>query len=664
MASHGAAWLYAAGMNNTGQLGVHKKPPNKTDSEEELQLVDLQAIFGKYHSKVIVSSIACGSAHTLMCVLPMGELFAWGSNSYGQLGKDCEEVNFSFAPIVVSQLQGSTIIGASAGENHSAVVVDDKSVWCWGCNIDGQVGVPRLPSGSLKKPAVCNPVKVSALSGQQVFQVGCGANHTAALCVTGAQFVKQSSDGIFHRLYYGCVYTWGGNRCGQLGHASADPMESRIERIVQPVDGMEDAKIVGIACGHFHMLAVQEDGGLWAWGFGEDGRLGIGSTITQPVPVRIPAVPHLSSKIVQIHCGGAHSLALTDDGTLLAWGRGKEGQLGHGDTKSRSKPAVVKHFSESGKVVVQASAGNISTGALTRQGRIYTWGCTRHGESALLPKVAKGMLSAEGHSVYCGYHTMFMVMKSFVKTAQLDYTLQKEWEEEMQLYDENMAKVEERKQHQLELMITPRDRMRRGRPQRKFHASTPRICQKQISSAPVTARILSLESPRAPHPAAGTPEALSRRAGRVRGAQTARGLMPAPGRRAHPREVRTASAATAGGFELPQPQDADGRPWTTEPTSMQRDQAGSRAGGAYDMDALLSSATGKGHAVEGRSSIRRFLKATGATQNMDFQQRWAGLMQAEFGAADMFADNMPSGQTEMFTEGDLLEIGRKTRQFR
>lgn len=93
--------------------------------------------------------------------------------------------------------------------------------------------------------------------------------------------------------------------------------------------------------------------------------------------------------------------------------------------------------------------------------------------------------------MYCGYHTVFMVMKSFVKTGQLDYNLHKEWEEEKALYEQNMLQAEERARNRLERMISPRKASTTGSFQRTAqHHATQRHCMKQVASAPVTARIL------------------------------------------------------------------------------------------------------------------------------------------------------------------------------
>jgi len=561
----------------------------------------------------------------------------------------------SFSPIRVSQLLGNTIVEIAAGENHSVAVVDDKEVYCWGCNRDGQLGLPQLPAGSLKHPAVPAPTKVDYLSGKQIFQVSCGASHTAALCVTGARFVKQSSDGIFHRLYYGEIFTWGGNRCGQLGHPRAKRSETRPEMLIRRVSGMAEARIVRMASGHFHMMALQEDGVLWGWGFGEEGRLGTGREDSYPTAVRVPPIPGLKeNRIVKVHCGGSHSMALTDDGKLYTWGRNREGQLGHGDTRNRLRPTLVSHFAQGGRQVVHVSGGNINTGALTRNGRIFTWGCTRHGESATIPKVAKGMLSAEGHSVHCGYHTTFMVMRSMAKKGPLDHNSQQEYEGEMELFRANEERIAERERHRVErIILTPKDTQFQPRANRP--TSTHRVCQKQASSAPVTVRILSLDKRAAKTQGRG---ASSRREGSSITSEGSSGRQP--GRRGE-EQGRPWTSGVDGGLAPPHRR----RIATSHGEKRPQAEGVRGKGEAYQlrMDEILERPT----TLPGdRIPLHRFLQGTGATGRGDFQERWAGLLEAEMGGggAEMYMAKIPNPYDGPFGERELLEIGRATQSFR
>lgn len=79
---------------------------------------------------------------------------------------------------------------------------------------------------------------------------------------------------------------------------------------------------VAISGGNDHSLALKADGSLWAWGSGDSGRLGDGTTETRLTPIRI------GDGYVAISAGGYHSLALKSDSSLWAWGANGSGRLG------------------------------------------------------------------------------------------------------------------------------------------------------------------------------------------------------------------------------------------------------------------------------------------------------------------------------------------------
>src|SRR5207249_2552057 len=114
------------------------------------------------------------------------------------------------------------------------------------------------------------------------------------------------------------AWSWGDNSAGQLGDGSG----SNSPRPVQ-VAGLTG--VIAIAAGGWHSLALTNDHTVWAWGLNENGQLGIGATApSQTKPVQLPGL----SNVVQIAAGFRHSLALTHDLTVWAWGDNSNGQLG------------------------------------------------------------------------------------------------------------------------------------------------------------------------------------------------------------------------------------------------------------------------------------------------------------------------------------------------
>jgi len=131
-------------------------------------------------------------------------------------------------------------------------------------------------------------------------------------------------------------------------------------------------------------------GAAWSWGYGACGRLGHGDEQDQLLPKKVEALP--DRRVVAVSAGGAHSLALTADGTVWSWGGGGFGQLGHGDQQHQWQPKEVEAFAT--QRVVATSAGTDLCIAITSDGAIFTWGEGRHGclghgvdlSNQLLPK--------------------------------------------------------------------------------------------------------------------------------------------------------------------------------------------------------------------------------------------------------------------------------------
>jgi alpha-tubulin suppressor-like RCC1 family protein len=131
-----------------------------------------------------------------------------------------------------------------------------------------------------------------------------------------------------------------------------------------------------IAVGAFHNLALSESGKVWAWGNNEYGQLGTGDTQPRSTPVAVKNLRGLD--LVDIAAGGWHSVALTADGEVYGWGRGEHGRLGFGDDKSSKMIPQKVHTLES-EFIVQVSCGGTHSVALTNDGRIFSYGRGDHG---------------------------------------------------------------------------------------------------------------------------------------------------------------------------------------------------------------------------------------------------------------------------------------------
>lgn len=131
-------------------------------------------------------------------------------------------------------------------------------------------------------------------------------------------------------------------------------------------------QFVQVSAGYNHVLALAQDGTVWAWGTGDHGQLGTGGTYDSTLPVYVP----LSAKAKQVEAtSGGSSLVLLEDGSVWAWGRNTFGQLGDGSTTERYSPVQV--IFPAGVTI--GALGDLSNAlyasyAITPTGTLYSWG--------------------------------------------------------------------------------------------------------------------------------------------------------------------------------------------------------------------------------------------------------------------------------------------------
>ncbi len=321
-----------------------------------------------------------------MAVRSDGTVWAWGSNSYGQLG-DGTTTSRS-APVQVNGLSGGLLSpqGLAAGSGRSLAVRPSGALVTWGRNdADLQTGVSvsrRLPGAvtgilNITRIAAGNAHSLVARSdgallawGQNSYgQLGDSTtiSRSAPTVVSGLTNADLLSAAGFHSLAVrsdGTVWTWGANYSGQLGDGTTTSRNTPVQ-----VSGL--VGIVGIAAGG-HSLAVRSDGTVWAWGSNSSGQLGDGTTSNRNTPVQVSGLVG----IVSIAAGNSHSLAVRSDGTVWAWGSNYLGQLGDGTTIDRSVPVRVLTLAG----VALVAAGSTHSLVLDRDGSVWSWGDNGYGQ--------------------------------------------------------------------------------------------------------------------------------------------------------------------------------------------------------------------------------------------------------------------------------------------
>jgi alpha-tubulin suppressor-like RCC1 family protein len=262
------------------------------------------------------------------------------------------------------------------GSRQSLAVTSDGALFTWGWNQKWSLGLGHQEGAKTAQ-------RVEALEGVHVVQARCSyAFPLRVLCALAhAPRCAQACWGGWHGLAVtasGEAYAWGGNENMQAGAADAPS-----DAVPLPARVLPALRVLQVAAGAMHSLALVEGGDVWGWGqplttwappAGGDSSNLYGK---QRAPVRVAG----AAGVVRIAAGAFHNLALTGGGHVLAWGNADYGQLGLGSTNHCAEPAVVQELSRAG--VTALAAGGWHSAALTAGGVVYVWGRGEHGRLGL-----------------------------------------------------------------------------------------------------------------------------------------------------------------------------------------------------------------------------------------------------------------------------------------
>jgi uncharacterized repeat protein (TIGR02543 family) len=308
----------------------------------------------------ITDSNYYGGISTQLRIAMAGPAVAWGLGTSGQLGNGA--LTNSTVPVAIitsGVLAGKTITAVAGGVDHSYALTSDGLVYAWGDDSLGQLGDNGTGHSDVPVMVYTNGV----LSGKRITAIVSGQSHALAL----------SADGK--------LFAWGWNMSLQLGNGTS--VASTNVPVAVDMSGVLAGKtVVALGAGNMHNLVATSDGSLFAWGYGENGQLGNGAMTNSGTPVAVNMSGALSGKSVIAASGGwEHSVALTADGLVYAWGYGDLGQFGNGAFTNSSLPvAVSTNGALSGKTVVAIGSGEFHCLAVGSDGRVYSWGPNPAGE--------------------------------------------------------------------------------------------------------------------------------------------------------------------------------------------------------------------------------------------------------------------------------------------
>jgi alpha-tubulin suppressor-like RCC1 family protein len=322
-------WLW--GRNDWGQLG---------DNTTIFRSSPVQTVSGGSDWRQAVRGISTSSGG----IKVDGTLWTWGRGSFGERG-DNSTVAFRSSPT-------QTIAGGydwkqtAMGENFTAAIKTDGTLWTWGRNYFGQLGDNTKIHRS-------SPVQILG-GGTNWRQVSLGKECAASIKTDGT------------------LWVWGRNIGGGLGDNTVIDKSSP----VQTISGGTNWKQVSAGGYSSYCMAIKTDGTLWTWGANGYGNLGDNTIVNKSSPVQILGGGTNWKQVPVNSCSGTSS-AIKNDGTLWTWGSGLQGQLGADFTGSRSSPIQTIAGGNNWKQVAIGSNGQV---ALKTDGTVWTWGSNQYAD--------------------------------------------------------------------------------------------------------------------------------------------------------------------------------------------------------------------------------------------------------------------------------------------
>ena len=339
-------YIYAWGKNKYGELGINNARTSLFPSPVSSLKLSL------------INQVASGGRNSMILTTD-GQLLVCGSNIFNLLASNAKIQNNEvyqkvFKSIKFFEENEEKIKEIAVAEFHSLALNENGEIYGWGGNLYNKLGQTNglcgLPSKIFIK--------------RKIVSIACGDYHSCAL----------SENGV--------LYTWGGGgesyNKGQCGQGSKKDVESpkKVEFFTK-----KGLHVVKVACGGYHTIVMDEKNELYGFGKGVFGQCGYGQNEDTDIPKKINFNDKNLNKIIDIKCGGEHSLFLSDNGKVYSCGHGYFGQLGLGNNKNVKSPILVNSLSN--KNIIEIAAGWSHSLALTDSGFVYSAGCGKFGELGL-----------------------------------------------------------------------------------------------------------------------------------------------------------------------------------------------------------------------------------------------------------------------------------------
>ena len=289
------------GDNSRGQLGNS----STTNSHDPVEVTGINT----------ATRLSTAAGNHTCAVLEDGTIKCWGSNYTGKLGNGSDDFK-SHIPVEVTGI--TTASQVSAGRHHTCALLEDKTNWCWGSNISGQLGDGTVTQSNIPVLVLGVVPPANPLPQIRHQKISAAQHHSCAV------------------LEDGTIKCWGGNYNGQLGNGTDSATTHPVF-----VSGINNA--IAVSTGTGFTCALLEDKTVKCWGSNTVGQLGDGTNILEqvedgvrvsatyidpPTAVQVPIASHTPVLVSGINnavgisagAGRASTCAILEDGTVKCWG--------------------------------------------------------------------------------------------------------------------------------------------------------------------------------------------------------------------------------------------------------------------------------------------------------------------------------------------------------
>jgi alpha-tubulin suppressor-like RCC1 family protein len=302
-------------------------------------------------------------------------------------------------PTIVAGIKG-VIIQIATSNSDGYALSSNGTVWAWGVNSYGELGDGQTTPYETKAVKVDFPagVRITALANPMPFDAGLaidssghawgwGLNGDNDLCLSGLiethpqqlplSDVTLVTGARTHALFdsNGIVYACGSGDSGELGNGSTTSTS-----IPQAVIGIPSAvKVTALTSSWEGSGALLANGDYYDWGYNAAGQLGIGTTTDSALPVKVD----LPGPVTQVFQGGSgpkngQTVAVLEKGSVWTWGNNDRGQLGIGSHTNSDVPVQV-HVPR-GVTFLKVNSGGYASYGIDNTGRLWAWGDNSNGQ--------------------------------------------------------------------------------------------------------------------------------------------------------------------------------------------------------------------------------------------------------------------------------------------